>query len=64
MGLFKATRHIWLLRDFQQTLDTKYIETSSLVMRPSTIKIILFVVSKCWDIKQVDVDNTFLNGDL
>ncbi|KAG8496673.1 hypothetical protein CXB51_007951 [Gossypium anomalum] len=40
-------------------------ETFSLVIKPTTIQVILSVsISKGWQLHQVDVNNAFLNGDL
>ncbi|KAG8499323.1 hypothetical protein CXB51_005887 [Gossypium anomalum] len=40
-------------------------ETFSLVVKPATIRFILSItVTKGWHLRQVDVNNTFLNGDL
>lgn len=35
------------------------------MVKPATIRVILsIVVSRGWSLRQVDVNNTFLNGDL
>lgn len=52
-------------KDFAQTQGVDYNETFSLVVKASTIRIILsLVVMQGWIIRQVDVDNAFLKGFL
>lgn len=52
-------------KGFQQTSSLDYFETFSLVIKPSTIRIILtLAVTNGWDIQQVDVNNAFLNETL
>ncbi|KAA3468783.1 Retrovirus-related Pol polyprotein from transposon TNT 1-94 [Gossypium australe] len=48
-----------------QVLGCDFKETFSPVVKPATIRTILSViVSRGWQIRQVDVNNVFLNGDL
>jgi len=51
-------------KGFTQFLDLDYNETFSLVVKPITIPVVLSHVSKNWPIHQIDVNNSFLNGDL
>lgn len=52
-------------KDFAQTQGVDYNETFSLVVKASTIRIILsLAVMQGWIIRQVDVNNAFLNGFL
>ena len=54
-----------ITKDFQQTLGLDYFETFSLVVKPTTIRIVLsLAISLQWPIKQLDVHNAFLRGDL
>ncbi|GJW97342.1 ribonuclease H-like domain-containing protein [Tanacetum coccineum] len=48
-----------------QQLGLDFDETFSLVVKPATIRMVLsLVVSRKWQIHQLDVKNAFLNGDL
>ncbi|GJY49554.1 ribonuclease H-like domain-containing protein, partial [Tanacetum coccineum] len=48
-----------------QQLGVDFDETFSSVVKPATIRTILsLVVSRKWQIHQLDVKNAFLNGDL
>ena len=52
-------------KGFHQTAGVDYSETYSLVVKSSTVRIILsLAVTQGWNVKQIDVNNTFLNGDL
>ena len=52
-------------KGFQQTEGIDYFETFSLVIKTSTMRVILSLVAMhSWMIRQVDVNNAFLNGDL
>ena len=56
----------WLVaKGFQQTLSLDYFEAFSPVVKPTIIRIVLILaLSLQWPIKQLDVHNAFLNGDL
>lgn len=56
----------WLLdKGFQQQYGFDFHETFLPVVKLTTIRIILTIFITCkWEIKQVDVNNLFLNGDL
>ena len=48
-----------------QTHGLDYNETFSTVVKPVTIQIVLTIaLASCWTVRQLDVQNTFLNGDL
>ena len=52
-------------KGFQQTLCLDYFETFSLIVKATAIQISLSLdISFQWPIKQLDVHNAFLNGDL
>jgi histone deacetylase 1/2 len=52
-------------KGYHQTLGLDYFETFSLVVKAATIRIILTVaISFQWEIRQLDVHNAFLNGEL
>lgn len=52
-------------KGFQQTIKIDNFETFSSMVKVTTIRIIMcLVVHYGWDIKQIDINNTFLNGDL
>ena len=54
-----------MAKGFQKTSGIDFFYTFSSVIKPSTIHITFtLVVTRNWEIQHIDVDNTFLNGDL
>ena len=52
-------------KGYHQTLGLDYFETFSLVVKTATIRIILTIaINFQWEIRQLDVHNAFLNGEL
>ena len=54
-----------IAKGFTQTHGLDYFETFNPIVKASTIRIVLaLAISYNWTIRQLDVHNTFLNGDL
>lgn len=54
-----------IAKDFHHTLGVDFFETYSLVVKPCIIRMVLsLVVMHHWPIRQLDVNNAFLNGIL
>lgn len=52
-------------RGFQQTPGIDYFETFNPAVKDAKISLILsLVVQFDWDVKQIDINNVFSNGDL
>ena len=52
-------------KGFHQRSDMDYHDTFSLVVKPTTIRLVLSLsISKGWQLRQLDVDNAFLQGHL
>ena len=56
----------WLIaKGFLQLAGFDFTETFSSIAKPTIIRIILTIaLSKAWYVRQLDVNNAFLNGDL
>ncbi|KAH9714416.1 retrovirus-related pol polyprotein from transposon RE1 [Citrus sinensis] len=52
-------------KGFQQIAGVNYFETFSLVVKSATVRVVIsLAVMNQWQIRQVDVNNAFLNGEL
>lgn len=55
----------WVVRGFSQEYGVNYDETFSPVIKPATVRTVLTIAtSTCWPLRQLDVKNAFLHGDL
>ncbi|KAH9745735.1 retrovirus-related pol polyprotein from transposon RE2 [Citrus sinensis] len=55
----------FITKGFHQTAGVDYSETYSPVIKSSTIRVILsLAVMQGWKVRQIDINNAFLNGDL
>ncbi|KAB1227925.1 Retrovirus-related Pol polyprotein from transposon TNT 1-94 [Morella rubra] len=52
-------------KGFHQQVGLDYVETFSPVIKPSTVRLVLSIaVQSGWSLRQLDVQNAFLHGDL
>lgn len=51
--------------EYLQVTSLDFLETFSSITKPTTIKVVFtLALSRDWPIRQVDINNAFLNGDL
>lgn len=64
-GKIKHYKAYLVSKAFNQTPSIDYFETFCPVVKPSAIRIVLFlVIFSTWLIRQLDIHITFLNGNL
>lgn len=62
---FKRLKARLVAKGFTQTPGVDFGETFSPVIKASTVRIVLTIaVAKSWDVRQLDINNAFLNGHL
>ena len=64
-GTLKRHKSRWVARGHKQQQGINYSETFSPVVKSLTIRLVLqLAISRAWQIKQLDVNNAFLQGTL
>lgn len=64
-GKIERHKSWWVARGFNQQYEVDYSETFSPVVKSITIRLVLqLAVSRSWTVKQLDVNNAFLQGTL
>ena len=64
-GMVNKYKAKLVAKGFYQVAGFDFNETSSPVVKPTTIRIILsFALERNWIVRQLDINNAFLNGDL
>lgn len=52
-------------KNFNQAAGQDFFETFSPVVKPTTVRLLLsLAVSRGWTIRQLDINNAFLNGNM
>lgn len=64
-GSFQRYKARLVAKGFHQRAGLDFGETFSPVVKAATVRVVLtLAVTYCWDIKQIDINNAFLNGIL
>jgi histone deacetylase 1/2 len=64
-GSFQRYKARLVAKGFHHRPGIEFSETFSPVVKPSTVRIVLsIVVSRNWRVRQMDINNAFLNGKL
>lgn len=62
-GSFNKHKARLVAKGFNQQEGFDFFETFSPVVKPKTIRVVLtLALSNCWSIRQIDINNAFLNG--
>jgi len=65
IGLLRAIRSDWRLKDFTQTYGVDYVETFAPVAKMNMVRVTLSLAANHdWNLHQFDVKNAILHGDL
>ena len=64
-GTLERHKACLVAQRYSQEEGINYFETFSPVIKPTTIRLVLFsAISNKWCIRQLEINNAFLNGDL